>query len=85
MDPQNSGLDCILSSDLKVFCDRVLILYRRSLLQHAVVCCDLLLMHPSWSGLSRDKVPLATVFVSSAYLFCSDQVSSVATDLSLAL
>ena len=26
-----------------------------------------------------------TVFVSSAYLFCHDKVSSVATDLSLAL
>ena len=55
-----------------------------SLLQHAVVCRDLLSV--LLLGFSHDKVPLvAKVFFSLAYSLCRDRVSSVMTDLSLAL
>ena len=62
MDPQNSSPDCILCHDLKM-------------LQHAVVCHDLL---PGLLlGFSRDKVSLvATIFFSSEYSFyklCRDR------------
>ena len=81
MDPQNSGPNCLLYQ--KCFCDKGLNLYRKSLLQHAVVCHNLLPM--LLLGFSHDKVSFVIVFFSSAYSLCCNRVSSVATDLSLAL
>ena len=82
MDPQNSWPDCILCWDLKVLLQQSLNLYCRPLLQHAVVCRDLLPV--ILLGLSRHKVSLvAIVFFYSTYSFC--RVSFVTIDLSLAL